>query len=113
MIRFQLMLALLFLVFETQAQTYQVFKGDTINRRDKSGLKQGVWKRYYENDTLLSVSTFKNGRRTGSFKTFYKSGKLQTDLRFRPSLKPVEISDAILYYETGTVEAKGKYIDQK
>ena len=117
MIRLSILINCIFLYLSSQAQTYQLFHGDTINRRDKNGVKQGLWRRYYSNDTLLSESVFKDGMRTGSFKTYYKSGKLQSDLRFRP-LTPnqiklkTEVSDGVLYYENGKIEAKGKYIDR-
>src|SRR5438874_5790605 len=101
MFRLHIIIFLLLLTSITDAQTYQVFKGDTINRRDKNGVKQGLWKHYYTNDTLLSESNFRNGKRTGSFKTYYKSGKIQSDLKFRNTGKTTEVSDAILYYENG------------
>src|SRR6185503_2152049 len=89
------------------AQTFQVFKGDTINWRDKAGLKQGIWRKYYSTDTLCSESAFKNGRHVGSFKTWYKSGKLQSNLVYRGL---TEVSFATIYHEDGsTVKAKGKY----
>src|SRR5438045_2291720 len=103
---------LIFLCFslELQAQSFQIYKGDTINRRDKNGLKQGVWKRYYPNDTLFSESIFKDGKHIGNFKTYTQNGNLQSDLHYRGIS---EISDAMLYYPNGSVEAKGKYVGQK
>lgn len=92
------------------AQTYQVFKGDTINRTDKKGLKQGVWKKYYRTDTLFSVCTFKDDKRIGSFLTYSPNGKLQTRLVYRGT---TGISDAQLFDESGAVIGKGKYIGQE
>src|SRR6185295_13855332 len=110
MIHFQrLFIAFMFISCALSAQTYQVFKGDTINRRDKGGLQQGVWKKYYPTDTLASESKFKNGKHVGDFKTYFKSGKIQSHLKYQGT---TEISSAILYYESGTVKAKGKYIDR-
>ena len=67
----------------SSAQTYNVFKGDTINRTDSKGLKQGLWKKYFSNDTLFSEGVYKNNIHTGTFKTYYKSGKTQSILKFR------------------------------
>jgi antitoxin component YwqK of YwqJK toxin-antitoxin module len=70
-----------FLCFSlAQGQTFQVFKGDTINRRDKEGKKQGIWRKYYSNDTLCSESTFKYGRHTGEFKTWTRKENCNHDL---------------------------------
>src|SRR5436190_23763750 len=83
-------------VFISTAQTFNVFKGDTINRTDKKGLKQGLWKKYYSNDTLFSEGVYKNNIHTGIFKTYYKTGKPQSVLKFRGL---TEISFAELFYE--------------
>src|SRR3569832_2018752 len=88
------------------AQTFQVFKGDTINRRDAKGVKQGIWRKYFPNDTLFTESTFKNGKRTGIFKTCYKSGAVKSILKYRGL---TDVSDATFYFEKGKVEATGKY----
>ncbi len=91
------------------AQTFNVFKGDTINRIDSKGLKQGLWRKYYETDTLYFEGYYKNGKRTGTFRTFHKNGQIQSILKFRGN---TVISDAELMYDTGILMAKGKYIDK-
>ena len=90
------------------AQTYKVFKGDTINRVDSKGLKQGLWRKYYNTDTLFSEGVYKNNTHTGTFKTFHKNGKPQSVLKFRGTK---EISNAELFYEDGKIMSHGKYID--
>jgi antitoxin component YwqK of YwqJK toxin-antitoxin module len=74
------LLILLFLILPAilSAQTYKVVNGDTINRTDAKGLKQGVWKKFYVGTgELMTEGTFKDGVPTGVFKNFYKDGKLQ------------------------------------
>lgn len=95
-------------IFPGTAQTYKVFKGDTINRIDAKGQKQGLWRKYYDTDTLFSEGTFKNSHHSGTFRTFYKNGKPQSILKFRGNS---EISDAELFNEKGGILAHGKYID--
>jgi len=92
------------------AQTYQVFKGDTINRRDKKNLPQGVWKKYYPTDTLFSECVFNNGKRVGVCRTYYKSGKPQSVLTYRGL---TDACDAKIFFEDGKLKAKGKYIDKE
>jgi antitoxin component YwqK of YwqJK toxin-antitoxin module len=93
------------------AQTFQVFKGDTINCRDASKKQQGVWRKYYKNDTLASEMFYKNGRHYGTFRTFSENGKLQTEVKYRPGY--MEIGDGKIFYEDGTVKAKGKYVNKQ
>ncbi|MFM7767500.1 MAG: hypothetical protein ACKO9S_06545, partial [Bacteroidota bacterium] len=62
------------------SQSFKVFKGDTINRTDAKGLKQGVWKKYYENDQLFSSSMFKDGKAIGTTTTFYRSSEKQSEM---------------------------------
>ena len=53
-------LYLLFFTGTIHGQTFVVFKGDTINRKDIKGLKQGVWKKFYRTDSLFSVTRLNN-----------------------------------------------------
>ena len=92
------------------AQTYKVFKGDTINRVDSKGMKQGSWKKYYSNDTLFSEGVYKNNAHTGIFKTYFKNGIQQSALKFRGT---TEICNAELFYEDGKIMSKGKYINHE
>jgi antitoxin component YwqK of YwqJK toxin-antitoxin module len=91
------------------AQTYKVFKGDTINRVDAKGKKQGLWRKYYSNDTLFSEGYYKDSKHIGTFNTFHRNGVRQSVLRFRGT---TEISDAVLYNDSAQLIAKGKYIDR-
>src|SRR3954462_4526005 len=79
-----------------EAQTFKVFKGDTINRVDAKGLKQGLWRKYYSTDTLFSEGVYKNGIHTGTFNSFHKNGKKQAVLKYRGLS---EINDAQLFNE--------------
>ena len=101
----------LFAIGSLHAQTYQVFKGDTINRRDASGKQQGVWRKYYKNDTLASEMFYRSGKHEKTFRTYSEKGKLLTEVSYRPGY--MEIGDAKLFYEDGTVKAKGKYINKQ
>ena len=65
-----------------QWKSFQVFKGDTINCEDVKGLKQGVWKKYYRNNTLCSETMFTNNKPSGISRTWYESGKLKAEVFF-------------------------------
>jgi antitoxin component YwqK of YwqJK toxin-antitoxin module len=96
-------------VVTTSAQTYKVFKGDTINSVDAKGKQQGLWRKYYPNDSLFSEGHYKDGKHIGTFNTFHRNGQRQSVLRFRGL---TEISDAILYNDSAQMIAKGKYINK-
>ena len=102
---------LLFISFVTtvSGQKFNIFKGDTINRTDAKGLKQGVWKKYYSNDVLFSEGVYKDGKHVGTFKTYYKSGKPQSILKFKGM---TEINHAEIFSEDSGLMAIGKYIDR-
>lgn len=92
------------------AQDYRVFKGDTINRTDAKGQKQGVWKRYYDNDQLFSESMYKNNKAVGSTNMFYKSGEKQGVLVHEKDGKTSRMTG---YWQNGKVKARGKYVNQE
>src|SRR4051812_26788308 len=93
----------------SSAQTYKVFKGDTINRIDLKERQQGLWRKYYPNDTLFSEGNYKDGKRVGTFHTYHKNGVRQSILKFRGMS---QISDAVLFNDSAQKIATGKYIDR-
>lgn len=111
MTKFIAVISLCLFAFGLSAQTFQVYKGDTINRRDASGKQQGIWRKYYKNDTLASEMFYRSGKHYGAFRTYSEKGKLQTEVMFRPGL--MEIGDGKIFYENGTVKAQGKYVNRQ
>lgn len=53
---------------------YLLYKGDTINRINKDGYKEGVWLQFYETDELKERKYYDNGRFVDG-KTYDKNGK--------------------------------------
>jgi len=100
----------IFLAGSVQGQTYKIFKGDTINRTDAKGLKQGTWKRFYDNDKPFSVAFYKNGIAQGTTITYYKSGEKQGDLIHDKDGKTARL---VSYWPSGKIKATGKYVSQK
>ena len=47
------------------------------NVTDKKGMKQGVWKKTYENGNLMYEGTFKNDKPVGEFRRYYETGALK------------------------------------
>ena len=63
---------LLLVIFSSNSfsQTFKIFNGDTINRIDAKGLKQGEWRKYYKNDNLFTKGFFVDDIAIGTWKTF-------------------------------------------
>ena len=93
----------------TFGQPFQVFKGDTINRKDNKGLKQGTWRKYYRTDTLCSETIFKDDKPVGITRTWYESGKLKGEVRNEGKDK---LSAGVTYFENGKKMAEGYFRNQ-
>ena len=107
----QILLAgcLFLFILNSSGQTYQVFKGDTINHKDKKGLKQGLWRKYYMTDTLCSETHFIDDKPSGISRTWYESGKLKGEVKFE---KKNSLNNATTYFENGKIMALGFYKGQ-
>ena len=92
------------------AQSFRVYKGDTINVTDKKGLKQGAWKRYYESDTLFTITNYKDGKPIGATMTQYPSGKLKARVIHQ---KKGRRSLMTGFHENDSIMVTGIYIDMK
>lgn len=94
----------------SSGQSYRIFKGDTINRTDKAGKKQGIWRRYYENDQLFSETYFKNNIPSSETRTWYRTGELQAVLTYDESGKSAMMES---FWPDGSPKASGKYVNKK
>ena len=94
-----------FFCFTLSAQTDTVF-----NKTDAAGLKQGFWKKTYENGKLMYTGEFKDNKPEGTMKRYYKTGGLQAVLDFKPD---GHSADAKLYFEDGELSAEGYYYDMQ
>lgn len=108
-----IILILLVIIFAPSpgfSQDFVVFKGDTINRKDAKGQKQGTWRKYYKSDKLFSEGRFVNDVPVDTFKTFYETGEMQGMLVHSGKGKRSYLTS---YHPSGAIKAKGNYIDQK
>jgi antitoxin component YwqK of YwqJK toxin-antitoxin module len=101
----------LFTASVSRAQKFNIYNGDTINRVDAKGLKQGKWLRFYADTSVFSEGQFKNGKPYGTHKLFYQNGNLKSELHYLPPDN--RKSTMISYHENGKIMARGNYQDQK
>lgn len=75
------------------------------NNKDKNGLKQGLWKVYYPNKSLKYKGQFVNDKPVGEFVYYYETGEIMSIIKHSKN-----VARAKVYYITGDIKARGKYI---
>jgi antitoxin component YwqK of YwqJK toxin-antitoxin module len=105
-----LSIAIVFLVLQANAQNIGQ-EGDTLmNYVDINGLKQGHWKKTYENGVLQYETYFVNGKPVGDFKRYDKSGNIYAHL-VHDTVS--EFARAQFFYRSGKIAATGNYIGKE
>jgi len=105
-----ILLLLISFPFILQGQSFRILNGDTINRTDAKGNKQGIWYKLYDNNQPFSISHFKNNKPVDTTFTYYKTGELQGHLVHKSDRKTAYMYS---YWPNGTRKAIGKYINQE
>lgn len=95
---------------EKNTLSYNIYNGDTINRKDKQGRKQGPYYKFYKTDTVFYKGQFVNDKPQGTFTYYSEKGKLESTLVWDATGTK---ATAKHYYDTGKLRAKGNYINQK
>jgi len=82
--------------------------GDTLqNYTDINGLKQGNWKKTYENGKIQYEAYFVDGKPVGELKRYNNKGDLIATMFYKEGS---DLARAILYHKSGKIAAKGNYI---
>ena len=81
-----------------------------LNQTDSRGLKQGHWIRKNSQGHTLFDGFFTEGKPAGLFRRFYDNDSLQSVLDYKADGKTVE---ATFYHRNGFIESKGTYLFQK
>lgn len=79
-----------------------------LNQTDANGLKQGQWKKLYNNGKVRYEGQFKDDRPYGLFKYYYDHGQLQAT---NNHLGNGEVATHV-YHKNGKIKAKGIYKHQ-
>lgn len=88
---------------------------ESINRRDKSGFKQGRWKFFFDNGIVHTEGTYKDDKKNGYFKEYNEEGNLLTVAKFvdnvqqedAPELASLDIRTD--YYPNGKIKTIASY----
>ena len=82
---------------------------DTLwNQTDARGQKQGFWRKYHPEGTLIYKGFFKNGKPVGKMERYYENGTRRAQMVY---LEGTDITYAKIYYRTGKLAAEGKYVN--
>ena len=80
-----------------------------INQVDASGLKQGKWKKSYENGSLRYEGFFKDNNPVGIFTYYYPSSEVYIEKEF---FHNGEAAAAHFFYKSGALKASGLYVNE-
>lgn len=81
-----------------------------VSGKYKQGVKEGVWKSYYENGEKKEEAKYENGLLEGEYKSYYMNKKLKEEGEYEANQKT---GKWIYYYQNGKKESEGKYDEDK
>lgn len=88
---------------------------ESINRKDKNELKQGVWKDYFKNGRLKTEMRYKNDVLNGYLKEYNKQGKLESATLYLNGKEQTDEENSAdfdlntIYYSDGTPKETSVY----
>jgi len=111
---FSILIILAFAFTDISGQSYELVGGDTINKKDALGKRQGKWvvkgksKRLpgYGPEAKVEEGTYKNSKKVGSWTSYYSNGKKKNEITYkfgRPN-GPYKT-----YYVNGILEEEGNW----
>lgn len=101
----------------TQYKMGFIQKSEIINRKDKNGLKQGMWKEFYPNGMVKSEVTYTDDKMSGYLKEYSTKGSLLNTTKYingilqtnAPELAKLDQKTG--YYDNGAVRYTATYKD--
>ncbi len=81
-----------------------------INQTDEQGMKQGPWKKCFENGRVMYTGCFKDDHPVGEFIRYDENGNLKAVMHHAKNGSSVQ---AELYFPNGEIAAEGKYENEK
>ena len=88
---------------------------EIINRLDKNGLKQGLWKFFYENGFVKEEITYLNNKKSGFLKIYDNKGILISIEKYINDIKQIGVEELKEYeirkdyYSNGQIKIEGSY----
>jgi len=107
----QIFIILFIITINLQAQSFKIYNNDTINYSDASGLKQGEWI-YFLNDeiSISQKGKYINSKKEGIWLSYYDNGNIKSSITY---IKNKQDGYAIIYYENGTKSEEGLWKENR
>ncbi|MBN2681874.1 MAG: hypothetical protein JXR58_05165 [Bacteroidales bacterium] len=93
-----------------------IIEQEQINRKDKAGLKQGVWKEFHLNDQLKTEAFYKNDSLHGIYREYNKLGEMINFIQYKMGKVTEEIIGSFekidqvkKYHDNGKIKFAGNY----
>jgi antitoxin component YwqK of YwqJK toxin-antitoxin module len=83
---------------------------EAINQTDESGLRQGLWEKYYTTGKLIYRGYFRDGIPVGNWKRYHENGNLQAVILYAETPDSAFVT---LYDPDGKRVAEGAYLHEK
>lgn len=86
-----------------------------VNRRDKAGLKQGLWVSFHPNGRIREEGTYRNDRKNGYFKEYTENGDLIRVVKFVDDVLQPDAAEILKlqvqneYYPDGKIRSTSMY----
>ena len=105
--KIQLLFFLLLVIYSPVFFAQENKSSDTLlNYIDDNGLKQGYWKKYYDDGNMEYDGYFKNDKPVGEFKRFFPGNKIKAIMNYKEDGKTVK---ATLFYQNAKKAAESQH----
>ncbi len=89
------------------SQTYEIYKGDTVNFTDNNNLKQGLWHMYQEKTKkIIEKGAYVNNVKEGIWTAYYSAGTKKSEITYQNGQKR---GYARIYFENGNIAEEGNW----
>jgi antitoxin component YwqK of YwqJK toxin-antitoxin module len=94
--------------------SFELYKGDTINRKDANGKKQGPWHIFgksrthsgYPPEAIIEDGIYQNNRRIGVWFKYYQNGRLKARIQYKNGRAN---GIYVTFYQNGNIEEEGEW----
>lgn len=107
-----------FLCSKSFSQTFEMYKGDTINFKDAADQKQRRWITFcksgshpgFSEGAMVEEGMYMDNKKVGLWKKYFPNGKIKQELTFANNTPN---GPAKFYYESGRLQEEGMWRDKK
>ncbi|MFT3737351.1 MAG: toxin-antitoxin system YwqK family antitoxin [Breznakibacter sp.] len=96
------------IIHSLNAQSFNIYQGDTINRTDATNLKQGLWITFdASGKQIVEQGNYINNKKEGTWIRKYPNGNTKHEITFKNGMAN---GDAKFYFENGSLWETGTWV---